>query len=203
MHVALVAIASGVMVALSLPPFDLDWLVWFALVPMTVAARGAEGQVQAFLYGAAGMLPAFIGAGYGLFPYHAPLATAFPIVLALLVGGLCVVDAGLHRRALHPALSVLVLPSLWVLGEYVSAAAGIPWALALTQARRPTVVQGAALLGMYSVSFLIVLVNAALAAIVQTRRAGPRLLDAGPPLLAAAVLGGWLASGGWSLACRP
>jgi apolipoprotein N-acyltransferase len=39
MSAAVLAAGSGILLALSLAPFDVEWLGWFALVPLLVAAR--------------------------------------------------------------------------------------------------------------------------------------------------------------------
>src|SRR4051794_6243332 len=88
---ALLAIASGILLVLAFPDFELWFLAWFALVPLLIAVeREKDSAVRAFACGWLFGFVFFTGSCWWL--TYAPIQYAgFPVVLAYFL--LCCVTA--------------------------------------------------------------------------------------------------------------
>jgi apolipoprotein N-acyltransferase len=166
--------ASGLFLPLSFPNYDLGLLAWIALVPLHWALDG-KSKTQAFWIGWLSGTIAFTGImawvvtamnTYG----KVPLVVSYGIMLLLTAYlGLYV---GLYSagfvwfRSLIPRYGLFAVPCLWVTLELIRTyfLSGLPWGLlGYSQYRQIEVIQIADHMGVYGVSFLIVLVNVALA----------------------------------------
>ena len=166
--------ASGLFLPLSFPKSDLGLLAWIALVPLHWALDG-KSKAQAFWIGWLSGTIAFTGMmawvvttmnTYG----KVPLVISYGIMLLLTIYlGLYV---GLYSagavwfRTLIPRYGLFAVPCLWVSLELARTyvLSGLPWGLlGYSQYRQIEVIQIADHMGVYGVSFLIVLVNVALA----------------------------------------
>ena len=160
----------GAPLALAFPRPALWWLAWVALVPLTWLAALAPDWREGALRGALG------GAGFFLAvdSFLLPNVTVFAPLLALALG-LTWSLWGALARLLHPplrgsrlALALVLEPTAWVAGEYVRSwqHLGGPWGLlGASQWNSPTL-WPAAVGGVWLVSFLIVLVTTAAAAVL-------------------------------------
>ena len=168
------ASASGLFLPLSFPKSDLGLLAWVALVPLHWALDG-KNKAQAFWIGWLSGTIAFTGMmswvvtamnTYG----KVPLAISYGLMLLLtaylgLYVGLYSAGAVWFRN-LIPRYGFFVFPCLWVTLELIRtyALSGMPWGLlGYSQYRQIEIIQIADHMGVYGVSFLIVLVNVALA----------------------------------------
>jgi apolipoprotein N-acyltransferase len=166
--------ASGLFIPLSFPKSDLGFLAWIALVPLHWALDG-KNKAQAFWIGWLSGTIAFTGmmawvvtamTTYG----KVPLAISYGILLLLtaylgLYVGLYSAGA-VWFQSLIPRYGYFVFPCLWVTLELVRtyALSGLPWGLlGYSQYRHIEIIQIADHMGVYGISFLIVLVNVALA----------------------------------------
>lgn len=166
--------ASGLFLPLSFPKSDLGLLAWIALVPLHWALDG-KSKTQAFMIGWLSGTIAFTGLmawvvttmnTYG----KVPLVISYGIMLMLTIYlGLYV---GLYSagvvwfRTLIPRYGLFAVPCLWVSLELIRTyiLSGLPWGLlGYSQYRQIEVIQIADHMGVYGVSFLIMLVNVALA----------------------------------------
>ena len=166
--------ASGLFLPLSFPKSDLGLLAWIALVPLHWALDG-KSKAEAFWIGWLSGTIAFTGMmawvvttmnTYG----KVPLVISYGIMLLLTIYlGLYV---GLYSagavwfRTLIPRYGLFAVPCLWVSLELARTyvLSGLPWGLlGYSQYRQIEVIQIADHMGVYGVSFLIVLVNVALA----------------------------------------
>ena len=166
--------ASGLFIPLSFPKSDLELLAWIALVPLHWALDG-KTKAQAFWIGWLSGTIAFTGmmawvvtamTTYG----KVPLPVSYGILLLLtaylgLYVGLYSAGA-VWFQSLIPRYGFFVFPCLWVTLELIRtyALSGMPWGLlGYSQYRQIEIIQIADHMGVYGVSFLIVLVNVALA----------------------------------------
>lgn len=165
---------SGLLYPLCFPDSNLGWLAWVMLLPLHLALDALSSR-QAFWIGWLAGLIAFIGTmswvvtamhQYGKMPLAASYAVL--VLLAAYLGAYIAAYAlaftRLRRRFGH--LAVLGAPCLWVGLELLRTylLSGLPWALlGYSQYRWLPVIQIADLAGVYGVSFLILLVNVALA----------------------------------------
>lgn len=170
--------ASGLFLPLSFPNYDLGLLAWIALVPLHWALDG-KSKIEAFWIGWLSGTIAFTGMmawvvttmnTYG----KVPLVISYGIMLLLTVYlGLYVAiySAGaVWFRSLIPRYGLFAVPCLWVSLELIRtyALSGMPWGLlGYSQYRQIEIIQIADHMGVYGVSFLIVLVNVALAELLS------------------------------------
>lgn len=165
----ILAILSGLALTASFAPFQLDWMAWFALVPLLKSLEN-ESSSRAFFLGFIAGLTHFLTLLYWIVPTLQNYGYLhFSVSVSVLIS-FCV------YLALYPALFsylihlmkdsrflFLLIPSLWVSLEFIrgTALTGFPWCLiGHTQFNRLGLIQIADLLGVYGISFLIILSNA-------------------------------------------
>jgi apolipoprotein N-acyltransferase len=198
-------VAAGLALHLAFPRPGWDLLGWLALAPVLVLALTARSPAQALLEGwVAGLaffLPLLRWLTHTMTTFSSLSLPLAVVVLALLAGYLALYWGGVAWALawLQPRLGVRVLwlaPAFWVGGEWVRThfLSGFPWGLlGYVPYQRLAVIQLAAWAGVYGVSALLVLVNAALAWAALQRR---------PRALAVAVAVAGLALGGTLLVGR-
>ena len=164
--------ASGALLGLAFASAPTGWLAWIALVPLLVAlprASAAQGAVAGF---ACGTVAAYATFGWLLVvpAFGAAQLVVLGIYMALYpaLWGTGVVVAARARVPL-----VVSAPALWVALEAVRLHAGflaLPWAtLAQAQHANLALLQAAAWGGEASVTFLVVMGNVAIAALIASR----------------------------------
>ncbi|MDI5962637.1 apolipoprotein N-acyltransferase [Streptantibioticus silvisoli] len=180
---AATAACFGAVPCLAFPAPSLWWLAYVALVPLILLVRSAPTPRRAMLDGWLG------GAGFMLAVHHwlLPSLNVFIVVLALLLGLLWAPWGWLVRRLLGGApggaalLAALVLvPSAWMMVELVRSwqYLGGPWGLlGASQWQVPAALRMASVGGVWLLSFLVVLVNTAVAELLVLPQA--RVLAAG------------------------
>ena len=165
----LLAVISGVMLALSFPKPGISPLAWFAFVPLFAAAAGASpgfGFKLGFLSG----LTAYAGLLYWLnivmISYGKLHWTVSGTLYLVLVGYLALYPAlvlWLALRSEEKGIPVLCsFPVLWVGGELIRCYlfTGFPWVLlGYSQYRTLPLIQICDLTGVYGVSFLVAFAN--------------------------------------------
>ncbi len=193
-----IAGAGGLLYGLAFPPYDLARFAWVALVPLLLVVRGRCGA-GAFLVGTAygAACAAIVGV------WFVPTISRFldmPLALAWLLGALYMVvfwgtafgifAAGASRLLAsdRPVRAVLATAALWVATEFLRGRVlGHPWGLlGYTQHAHVALLQVAAVTAVYGVSFVLALVNAAIAETIALWWTGRRPLEALRPLCAAA-----------------
>jgi apolipoprotein N-acyltransferase len=175
------AAASGLLLALAFPTIDLHLLAWIGLIPLFLALQGQTVKNGFWLGGLSGIV-FFAGTVHWVtnsvhFYGGIPLIPASLVTLLLCaylalypaLFGAAIVHLQRHR----PALLVIAAPVLWTALElartYVFS--GFPWSLlGYSQYRALPVIQISDMTGVYGVSFLIVLVNAAIAEFLLDRK---------------------------------
>ena len=161
----------GVLLWLSYPPIDVPILPWVALIPLFLVVLSTRPWQSFFLALFCGMT-FFAGVfSWGLevgsytLLHHVLLSLCFSYHLAFI--GLIV---SFISRCYGPMLALAAAPFVWVSLEYIKSKMfflAFPWGLlAHTQYRNLEIIQIASIAGAYGVSFLIVLVNAALTAFI-------------------------------------
>ena len=171
-----IGLSSSGLLALAAPGQGMSVLAWVALVPLLVALRGRScGSAfgLAFLCG--------VAANAGIIHWVA-LPTEVRIVDFLLIAAYLGLWWGLFGSALvfvmrRQAIPLpMAAPVLWVALEYVRSHfffLELPWILlGHTQYRQTEVIQIASITGVFGISYVIVLVNAAMADLVLHARHG-------------------------------
>jgi apolipoprotein N-acyltransferase len=190
------ALATGAMLAASVPPIDAGMLAWVAFWPLLAALRGRGLGSRLLLGSASGLVFGAGTVGLWLLPAarahlaaSAPSAAALTLTAAWLYGGVYIAAlAAIHPHLPRPIW--LSTPAAWVLLEWLRgfAAGGAPWALLGHSQHDAVVAQIAELCGVPGVSFLLMLVSASLAATGRERVVGGAAVIAA---VAAAVGFGW------------
>jgi apolipoprotein N-acyltransferase len=164
----ILAILSGLALTASFAPIQLDWMAWFALVPLLKSLED-EPPSRAFSLGfIAGLthyltllywiVPTIQNYGYLHFSVSASVLILFCLYLALYLA----LFSYVINRMKDSRFLFFLIPSLWVSLELIRATAltGFPWCLlGHTQFNRLGLIQIADLLGVYGISFLIILSN--------------------------------------------
>ncbi|MBN2125538.1 MAG: apolipoprotein N-acyltransferase [Deltaproteobacteria bacterium] len=193
----LCAVLSGLMLTASFPPGRLEWMVWIALLPLLRAIRD-RSPAESFRLGLAAGLSHYLTLLYwvlvvldhygGIHPVLSlGILGLFSFYLALYPALFSALTARIGRRS----PMIFTWAALWAGLEYVRAHAltGFPWCLlAHTQYRNPMLIQIADLLGAYGVTFLIVLVNGLLYALLFEHLLRKRLLLIGKTAVVASIV---------------
>ena len=168
------AVLSAALLALAFPDFGLWALAWVGLVPLLFVVAARPRAPQAFALGwLTGTLFFYASCHWLTFPmiHYAgiPAFVAYPLLFpATLVAGLfpALFALALARLcARWGPLALFLAPPLWAASEWARLGViGQLWnALGYSQAEAPELIQAARAGGVYAVSFLLLLSNAALA----------------------------------------
>ncbi len=195
---------AGLLLAASFPVIDSGVLAWIGLVPLLLALRGRTPKQAFWLSGLTGIVY-FAGTIYwvtnSVYVYgHLPLLLASSITLLLCA--YCALypalfgAAAVHLRRTRPASFFVAAPALWTALELARTHvfSGFPWALlGYSQYRHPALIQITDIVGVYGISFLVVLVNVVIARLIEDRK------DLRPLMAAAVVLAAVLGYGSYRL----
>jgi apolipoprotein N-acyltransferase len=200
------SLASGLLLALSFPRFGYPAISWIALAPLLVAltlvAPSSGGLRRTWALGLTTGALYFAGTLYWTSNVMAQYGGISP-VLSAGIAGLLVAYLALFPAAFAAVVSVairrygtralLLAPPAWVATELARTLlfGGFPWALVgYTQTTVLPVAQVASVVGVYGLSFVVVLVSASLAlAAVWRNRSG--LVTVGLTLTLIAALALW------------
>ncbi len=168
----ILAIVSGLLLTGSFPKIGVDLLAWFAIVPLLVALRNLSfknGFRLGFLSGLVHYLTLMYWLVYTMKTYgHLPLYLCIPVLflfsayLALYIAIFSAILTGICRK---PIVCFFMIPVLWVSLEYLRSFlfSGFPWELiGYSQFNNLYLIQISDIFGIYGVSFLIALSNAAI-----------------------------------------
>jgi apolipoprotein N-acyltransferase len=182
---------SGLLYGWSIPRADIYWLAWICLVPcLLIVPFASRSMVVAA--GLSGGLVAGIGRIYWI-TETLQLYGNLPFLIGLFTNALLIFYLALYpvfffyicsKLRFNSPLFAWITASLWVLLEWAQTwiITGFPWELlGYSQYLNRPLLQLASVTGVYGLSFLIVLVNAALAQILVFRA---NILRLGlPPIL--------------------
>ena len=165
------AIISGLLMTAAFPKIGLSTLAWVALVPLCIALRERSPK-EAFRIGMVAGLAhyltllywvVFTMRTYGYLPWWqcASLLVLLAAYLALYTGLFALAVVRLCQKPFH---LVLLAPVLWVALEYIRSflLTGFTWGtVGYSQFNRLHIIQISDIFGVYGISFLVVLFNAA------------------------------------------
>jgi len=169
----LLSLLSAILLILSFPNFDLEFLAWFALVPLFYSIEG-KGLYQSFKLGFLTGIISFLGILYWIivavhtYGNISLILSGFILLLlvaylSLFIGAFTFLTRLIQIRSGFQA--ILFTPVLWVALEYLRSflLTGLPWAnLGYSQYLNLPFIQMADITGAYGTSFIILLVNATL-----------------------------------------
>lgn len=157
---------SAILLVLSFPNFNFEFLAWIALLPLLLALE-KTGPLKSFLLSYLAGILFFLGTVYWLIHVTLPGMIAVALYLALYFGifGLAVSHMFRRQKEISRPLSFILLfgiPAAWVALEWIRShiLSGFGWCLlGHSQSLNLPVIQMADVTGAYGVSFLIVIVN--------------------------------------------
>jgi apolipoprotein N-acyltransferase len=177
------AMISGLILTASFSPSPLDWLVWFALVPLLRSLHN-ESPTHAFLLGFIAGVVHYLTLIYWIVPtlqnygYLNFLTSCGALLLLCLYLALYpALFSYLLCRMKGSRFPVFTMASLWIGLEIIRAhfLTGFPWCLlGYTQFRNLFLIQVADLVGVYGISFIIVLANGLIYRLLFHRDASER-----------------------------
>ncbi len=173
------AILSGLLLAFAFPKFNLEFLAWFALVPLLFAIYTGSARRALKLGFVTGLVFYFITLSWvinTLVNYgNIPMVVSW-LILSLLVAYLSLY-LGLFAYLInrfskgHPVNIFLLAPVTWTALEYLRSTHsiyGFSWqGLGYSQFQSLPVIQMASITGVYGITALIVLVNAGLFVLIH------------------------------------
>ncbi|MBI9019836.1 MAG: apolipoprotein N-acyltransferase [Verrucomicrobia bacterium] len=162
------AVLSGVLLFLSFPPFEIEFLGWVALIPLILACAGAAPRRAAGLGWLAGAI-FFLGTLFWLrhVTWFGFVALAFYCALYMIPFAtfISLRSCGWRSMARVKNLAWIIgAAAVWTASEYVRATfiTGFPWnPLGVSQYAQGTLIQIAEWGGVYFLSALMVFVNVA------------------------------------------
>lgn len=196
----ILSLLSGLLFALTFPPFDLDFVAWIALIPLLFAIDGQK-PLRALLYGfLCGMSFYLIGlswiintmVNFGGMPL--PLSWLVLSLLAAYLSSYISIFCFFLQRIVrdNPVYLFLVAPLAWTSLEYARSSypeLGFSWlGLGYSQVDSLAVIQMAEFTGVYGVSAWIVLVNAGLFILLRGLYGGEMIAKLRLPIGAALIL---------------
>jgi len=169
----LLSLLSGILLILSYPNFDLEFLAWFALVPLFYSMNG-KSILYCFFLGFLTGLTSFLGVLYwiviAVHTYgNVPLFLSVVILLLLVLylslyfGTFAMLFRFTEQRLGYRML--MLTPLFWVALEYLRSffLTGFPWAnLGHSQYLNLPLIQIVDMTGVYGLSFVILWVNVTL-----------------------------------------
>ena len=206
------AALSGFLLILAFPKFNVEIVAWAALVPFFWSLRGkspAQAALLGFVAGFAfftGLLPWI----YHVLTHYGHLPGAVSVFLLLALTAYLALYFSAFAFALRWTQArmeipeTLLAPPLWVSLEYLRGFlfSGFPWELlGYSQYLTLPLIQIADITGVYGVSFLIVLVNAAIYRFLEAfidrnwKPVQKEILAAGLLLVLSAAYGYWRLAG--------
>ena len=191
------AVASGVLLALSFPKFGHPAIAWIALAPLLIALSSRMSLLRAFGLGVTTGLIYLLGSLYWLTGVMAryggintPTAVVINVAFVAYLALYPTLFAVVTRRLMiaFGSRALVAVPFVWTATElgrmYVFT--GFPWVLlGYSQATVLPIAQAASVFGVFGVSAIVVSVSAALAGIVIARAFRPAALVLGAVLLIA------------------
>ncbi len=166
-----VCLFSSALLILSFPVYNFQFLAWFGFVPLFFALAGKPAW-KAALYSYASGILFWLGIIYWLIHVTLPGMIILVLYLALYFGIFGFIAMPMVSRP--GSLHLLFVSSIWVLLEYLRShlLTGLPWALlGHSQYRNLAVIQISDITGAWGVSFLVMMVNAAVYQALSRRQA--------------------------------
>ena len=199
---AALAVASGLLLALSFPKFDLGFAAWIAFIPLLYAIEGQTSR-RLFAYAWIQGFACYVASIYWIVITLHNFA-GVPLVLAvlpmLLLAAVLALYTGIAFWAAEFITArlglpiVLTLPVVWTAVEWIRTyfPIGFPWnLLGYAAYQNLKLIQFAEFTGVYGISALIIFFNAVVY-VVLFRRDEPRVQAIGLGVLSTLLVSAWV-----------
>jgi len=160
---------SAVLLYLSFPKSNLEFLAWFSFVPLFAVLKN-KSKIKAFLLAYFTGVVFWLGTIYWLIHVTGIGLIVLVLYLALYFAVFGLIISSIKNRA--SSIKILFIPASWVVLEYIRSYlfTGFPWGLlGYSQYQNLPVIQIADITGVWGVSFLVMMVNVALNSILDSR----------------------------------
>jgi apolipoprotein N-acyltransferase len=173
------AALSGILLFLSFPKYGSGLIAWIALIPLFWALKETKTIRQAlilgFITGIIGNIGiiywiTFVVVNYGYLPIY--LGITLMLLLAAYLSLYIAIFAGCIIFFRKKIALYIIAPVLWICLEYCKSyfITGFPWEnLGYSQYLYINLIQIADIVGVYGISFVIVLANATLVEVIEAR----------------------------------
>jgi apolipoprotein N-acyltransferase len=173
------SLLSGILLILIFPGFNFEIFAWISLVPLFIATRKTSPLASLKLGFIAGFV-FYIGVIYWVviaMTKYGGIPMAIGIAVLILLSGYLAIYISLWTFLISvvsrqlSGIGYVLAPFLWVTLELIRAhfLTGFPWgSLGYSQFKTLPVIQIADVTGVYGVSFIIVMVNAAIALFIES-----------------------------------
>lgn len=162
------ALLSGFLLTAAFPAADLNWTVWFALIPLLTAIKN-ESPAGAFKLGIFTGLAHFISLIYWIINVISTYggldiitSTVILLLLCLYLSIYTGIFAFLVTVSEKSRIKIFLFAGFWVSLEYIRTVlfTGFPWCLlGYSQYNQPILIQVSDITGVYGISFMIAAVN--------------------------------------------
>lgn len=166
------ALGAGLLFALSLPPYNREPLAWVALAPLLVASHGRRPLEAIGLGIVAGLAGGLLHARWNIHADSLLLGYLPFLWLAMFFGVVALAGRTARLRGWNGLPWIGFVACAGVAAEWLTTFSPLPLNIALSQHRDLDVIQIASVTGIWGVSFVLWLVNAALADALLQRRLG-------------------------------
>jgi apolipoprotein N-acyltransferase len=164
-------VLSAVLLILSFPDFNFEFLAWIGFVPLFFAIENKKPAQAFFISYLIGII-FFLGTVYWLVHVTLPGMFAVALYLALYFGFFGLI-CSYYSKIAKRYLLLFTIPAAWVALELIRShfLSGFGWnLLGYSQSFTLPIIQIADITGVYGVSFLIVLVNVAIFLTIKEMR---------------------------------
>jgi len=160
-------IISAILLTLSYPTFNFEWIAWFSFIPLFFAISNKR-KPEVFRIG---LLCGLVFFGLTIYWLNYVSIPGYIVLVSILALFFALFSLFIQPLISKPGvLSVLLIPLIWILLEYVRtyALSGFGWALlGYSQYLNLPIIQIADKTGVFGVSFLIMIVNIALFSLLK------------------------------------
>jgi apolipoprotein N-acyltransferase len=165
----ILAILSGLLLTGSFPNINMNWLAWFALVPLLISIRNLKWKDSLRLGLVTGLIHylsllywlSYTMQTYGQLPWYLSVPVLF-LMATYLALYIAIFAALATRLDVKPVVCLFLSPALWVSLEYIRSFlfTGFPWELlGYSQHGALHIIQISDIFGVYGISFIVLLAN--------------------------------------------
>ena len=165
----LYVLSSGILLTLIFPLPGIQSFSWIALVPLIIASVEAEKPSRSFFYGYSCGLLWSLGALHWTYIYH-PLSIYPVVLITSIYPGLFALLINRITSRMGSFSLFFSVPVIWTSLEYLRSLGflGFTWnSLGYAQFRNIPLIQLSAFTGVFGITFLICMVNGAVAAAIK------------------------------------
>ncbi len=197
----ILSLASGILLFISFPKYEFQYLIWVAVIPLLCALKGKSLSEAFFIGLTTGLVynigiiywVSFVVVHYGYLPLYLGISimVLLALYLSLYVSLFSVALVYFRKRGVR---EIYAAPLVWTVLEFVKShfLTGFPWEnLAYSQYDITLLIQITDVTGIYGITFLIVLVNCIIYDVLIKSRRGTILTEVTSGILVVLLVMGY------------